>query len=86
LGDLVEDGNHVLTRRSDPMTVAQPFEDGEVTISRAAMSLTFLARFMLASAMNPCPWGCTNWRVDQKFEVQLFQFLFLQRKFWRRIA
>jgi len=28
-----------------------------VTISRAAMSLTFPARFMLAAAMNPCQCG-----------------------------
>lgn len=35
----------------------QPLEDGRVTISRAAMSLTFPSRFMLASAMNPCPYG-----------------------------
>jgi magnesium chelatase family protein len=33
----------------------QPLEDGTVTISRAAMSLTFPSRFMLAAAMNPCP-------------------------------
>ena len=38
----------------------QPLEDGKVTISRAAMSLTFPSRFMLASAMNPCPCGFYN--------------------------
>jgi len=35
----------------------QPMEDGLVTLSRAAMSLTFPSRFMLAAAMNPCPCG-----------------------------
>ncbi len=38
----------------------QPLEDGAVTISRAAMALTFPARFMLAAAMNPCPCGFFN--------------------------
>jgi len=38
----------------------QPLEDGTVTISRAAMSLTFPSRFMLAAAMNPCPCGFFN--------------------------
>ncbi len=38
----------------------QPLEDGQVTISRAAMSLSFPARFMLAAAMNPCPCGYFN--------------------------
>ncbi|MEP6645194.1 MAG: YifB family Mg chelatase-like AAA ATPase, partial [Acidobacteriaceae bacterium] len=33
----------------------QPLEDGTVCIARAAMSLTFPSRFMLAAAMNPCP-------------------------------
>ena len=40
--------------------VRQPLEDGMVTISRAAMSLSFPARFMLAAAMNPCPCGYFN--------------------------
>jgi magnesium chelatase family protein len=38
----------------------QPLEDGTVCIARAAMSLTFPARFMLAAAMNPCPCGFYN--------------------------
>ena len=35
----------------------QPLEDGKVTISRALMSLSYPARFMLAVALNPCPCG-----------------------------
>jgi magnesium chelatase family protein len=32
-------------------------EDGQVTIARAATSITYPARFMTVAAMNPCPCG-----------------------------
>lgn len=35
----------------------QPLEDGMVTVSRSAMTLTFPARFIFCAAMNPCPCG-----------------------------
>jgi magnesium chelatase family protein len=46
--------------RSVLEVLRQPLEDQRVTISRAAMTLTFPASFMLAAAMNPCPCGFFN--------------------------
>ena len=58
----------------------QPLEDGMVTISRAASSLSFPARFILIIAFNPCPCGylgdmkhncrCTQAQV-QRYENRL---------------
>jgi magnesium chelatase family protein len=51
LDELSEFKKHVLE------VLRQPLEDLQVTISRAALTLTYPSGFMLIAAMNPCPCG-----------------------------
>lgn len=51
LDELSEFKKHVLE------VLRQPLEDQQVTISRAATTITFPSSFMLVAAMNPCPCG-----------------------------
>jgi magnesium chelatase family protein len=44
-------------KRSVLETMRQPLEEGRVTISRAAGTMTFPSQFMLVAAMNPAPDG-----------------------------
>lgn len=44
-------------KRSVLETMRQPLEEGRVTISRAAGTMTFPSQFMLVAAMNPSPDG-----------------------------
>ncbi len=53
-------------RREALEVMRQPMEDGSVTISRAARTVTYPARFTLAVALNSCP--CSNRLNDAKRE------------------
>src|SRR5262249_43303184 len=51
-------------KRSVLETTRQPLEDGRVTISRAAGTMTFPSQFMLVAALNPTDLGrlrSINW-------------------------
>ena len=54
IDELPECPRHVLE------ALRQPIEDGVVTISRAAGSVQYPAKFMFVAAANPCP--CGNFR------------------------
>ncbi|WP_312916936.1 YifB family Mg chelatase-like AAA ATPase [Stenotrophomonas sp.] len=51
LDELPEWNRHALE------VLREPLESGTVTVSRAARSMEFPARFQLVAAMNPCPCG-----------------------------
>lgn len=44
-------------RKNALEALRQPLESGSVTVTRASMTASFPARFMLVAAMNPCPCG-----------------------------
>ena len=52
-------------KRSVLETMRQPLEEGHVTISRAAGTMTFPSQFMLVAAMNPTPDGKMPRRIAQ---------------------
>jgi magnesium chelatase family protein len=54
LDEMLEFHRHVLE------VLRQPLEEGTVTVSRAARTMVFPARFVLVAAMNPCPCGFAN--------------------------
>ncbi|MDR1915989.1 MAG: YifB family Mg chelatase-like AAA ATPase [Synergistaceae bacterium] len=45
-------------------SLRQPLEDGSITVSRAAGSITYPARVLLVTACNPCPCGYSGDPVE----------------------
>lgn len=59
----------------------QPLEDGEVTISRAMISVKYPADFTLLAAMNPCPCGYFGDKI-KACSCSEFQ----AKKYWARLS
>ncbi len=59
----------------------EPLESGRVTISRAARSAEFPARFQLVAAMNPCPCG---WAGDPSSRCRCTPDMV--RRYWSRLS
>ena len=59
----------------------EPLESGRITVSRAARSAEFPARFQLVAAMNPCPCG---WAGDPASRCQCTPDLV--RRYWSRLS
>jgi magnesium chelatase family protein len=62
-------------RQSALEALRQPLEDGEVSVSRSLITVTFPARFILIGAMNPCPCG---FRGDRSTACQCPENLYRQ--------
>jgi len=59
----------------------EPLESGRITVSRAARSAEFPARFQLVAAMNPCPCG---WAGDPSGRCRCTPDII--RRYWSRLS
>lgn len=65
--------------RSSLEALRQPLEDGYVSISRAAGSVSYPAQFMLISAANPCPCGYLG-DLKRECKCNIHQIMNYQKK------
>lgn len=65
--------------RSSLEALRQPLEDGYVSISRAAGSVSYPAQFMLIAAANPCPCGYLG-DIKRECKCNIHQIMNYQKK------